>query len=174
LNNIPAVPLLNTSLSIGLSALKTPACHSKTGVSVSRLREHLDSMPATNGHTSSSNPAPGRESLIVSLPAASSNGHAFYSSSRDPKPPPKVSAWTTPICPICSTELNELAKDMPNAHHSKSHVDHDPVMLPNGRVYGSEKLFRVNEKLGTEKGMVRDPLDGTLYDASKVKKVYIT
>jgi macrophage erythroblast attacher len=66
---------------------------------------------------------------------------------------------TSSVCPICSTELNKLSKHLPFAHHGKSHVEHDPVVLPNGRIYGRERLERLNDKLGTGAGVVRDPMD---------------
>jgi macrophage erythroblast attacher len=54
-------------------------------------------------------------------------------------------------------------------------MEHDPVVLPNGRVYGRERLERLNEKFGTEKGFVKDPVDVTnIYTWAEVKKVYIS
>lgn len=123
LYSLPPRPLLHIALSAGLSALKTPACHS-----------------------------------------------AFTSSSAN------ASSSTTTVCPICSTELNELARNVPYALHTKSIVENDPVALPNGRVYGSEKLRIFNEKVGTEKGYVRDPvhgISGELWKESEVRKVYV-
>ena len=79
------------------------------------------------------------------------------------------------VCPICSTELHELSKNVPYAHHDHSHVEHDPVVLPNGRVYGRERLVRWNEKVGTSEGKVRDPMDidqEWLWD--DVRKIYIS
>ncbi|TKA82445.1 Protein FYV10 [Cryomyces minteri] len=120
--SIPSTPLLHIALSAGLSALKTPSCHS-----------------------------------------------AFASSSSN------ASSSVTSVCPICSTELNELARNVPYAHHTKSHVENDPVVLPNGRVYGRDKLMAINEKLGTPAGKVRDPTDmSQLYDLTQVKKVFIS
>ncbi|OQE32227.1 hypothetical protein PENSTE_c001G01674 [Penicillium steckii] len=81
--SLPSQPLLHIALSAGLSALKTPLCHS--------------------AHTSTS-----------------SNSSSSMGSS---------------VCPICSTELNDLARKMPYAHHSKSYVAGDSIVLPNGRVY---------------------------------------
>ncbi|KAF2756067.1 hypothetical protein EJ05DRAFT_512630 [Pseudovirgaria hyperparasitica] len=119
---LPKRPLLHIALSAGLSALKTPACHSK--------------------HTSSS-------------------GNA--------------SSAASTLCPICSKELHELARNVPYAHHTKSHVDPDPVVLPHGRIYGREFLRQANEKLGTEKGMVRDPTElDKLCREEDVKKVFIS
>ncbi|KAF1935802.1 protein FYV10 [Clathrospora elynae] len=123
LYSLPSRPLLHIALSAGLSALKTPACHS-----------------------------------------------AYTSSSAN------ASSSTTSVCPICSTELNELARNVPYAHHTKSIVEDAPVVLPNGRIYGSEKLRMFNEKVGTEAGWIRDPvggLTGEKWKDSEVRKVYV-
>jgi len=123
LYSLPSRPLLHIALSAGLSALKTPACHS-----------------------------------------------AYTSSSAN------ASSATTSVCPICSTELNELARNVPYAHHTKSIVKNDPVVLPNGRIYGRDQLTAFNKKVGTESGWVRDPVDGIkgeVWSESEVRKVYI-
>ena len=120
--SLPPKPLLHIALSAGLSALKTPACHS-----------------------------------------------VYASSSAN------ASSSTTSVCPICSTELNELARNVPYAHHSKSYVENDPVVLPNGRIYGRERLLAMNEKIGTPEGKVRDPTNLSLeFHESEVKKVFIS
>ena len=118
---LPSQPLLHIALSAGLSALKTPACHS-----------------------------------IHALQPSTLTG--------------------APVCPICSTELNELARNVPYAHHTKSYIEEDPVVLPNGRVFGRERLRTLNEKLGTRKGRVRDPTDpaSTEWDEAEVKKVFVS
>ncbi|KAK5170439.1 GID complex subunit containing RING finger motif [Saxophila tyrrhenica] len=120
---LPSQPLLYIALSAGLSALKTPACHSEYALQPSTLTG-------------------------------------------------------APVCPICSTELNELARNVPYAHHTKSFMEEDPVVLPNGRVFGRERLRVLNEKIGTEKGWVRDPTnqgDGVWeVGAESVKKVFIS
>ncbi|KAL7771539.1 hypothetical protein CFE70_001486 [Pyrenophora teres f. teres 0-1] len=105
LYSLPPRPLLHIALSAGLSALKTPACHS-------------------------SSPSAG------------------------------IGTTKTTVCPICSTELNELARNVPYALHTKSIVEDAPVVLPNGRIYGEERLRVFNEKVGTERGWVRDPVGG--------------
>ncbi|KAH7087738.1 CTLH/CRA C-terminal to lish motif domain-containing protein [Paraphoma chrysanthemicola] len=123
LYSLPPRPLLHIALSAGLSALKTPACHS-----------------------------------------------AYTSSSAN------ASSSTTTVCPICSTELIELARNVPYAHHTKSIVENDPVVLPNGRIYGSDRLKVFNKKVGTEAGWIRDPVGGIHGDAwreAEVRKVYI-
>ncbi|KAM3418623.1 Protein fyv10 [Cercospora zeina] len=118
--NLPTQPLIHIALSAGLSALKTPTCHSQ-----------------------------------YALQASANTG--------------------APVCPICSTELNELARNVPYAHHTKSYMEEDPVVLPNGRVFGRERLNRLNEKLGTRPGRIKDPTDMEHeWDEKELKKVYIS
>lgn len=119
--SLPTRPLLLIALSAGLSALKTPSCHSKH---------------------------------------ASSTANA--------------SSTTTSVCPICSTELNELARPLPYAHHTKSEVENDPVVLPNGRVYGRSRLLEMSAKTGVEPGQVKDPTTSEVWPDSRVRKVYIS
>jgi macrophage erythroblast attacher len=136
---LPVQPLLHVALSAGLSALKTPACHSAF------------------------NPA-----------SSSTRTHARL-------------ATTTSLCPICSMELNELARNVPYANHTTSSVEADPVVLPNGRIYGRARLEELQRKLvmagvgggniddmaiGTE-GEVVDPTTGEKFAWSEAKKVYI-
>ncbi len=120
---LPDTPLIHIALNAGLSALKTPACHS---------------------------------------------AHAL-------KPSTLTGA---PVCPICSTELNELARAIPYAHHTKSYMEEDPVVLPTGRVFGRERLKGLLEKVGVDEGWVRDPTDkdGDVWkwDESTVRKVFIS
>lgn len=118
---LPERPLLHIALSAGLSALKTPSCHSKY---------------------------------------ASSSSNA--------------SSSTTTVCPICSTELNELARSLRHVQHNKSSVEHDPVVLPNGRVYGRDRLLEMSAKVGLEEGKVKDPTTSEVYDASLIRKVFIS
>lgn len=55
-------------------------------------------------------------------------------------------------------------------------MENDPVVLPNGRIYGREQLRLFNEKVGTEKGWVRDPVAGKmeeLWKESEVRRVFV-
>lgn len=119
--SLPTRPLLHFALSAGLSALKTPSCHSKY---------------------------------------ASSSSNA--------------SSTTTTVCPICSTELNELARNLRHVQHNKSSVEHDPIVLPNGRVYGRDRLLEMSAKVGLEEGRVKDPTSSEVFDISQVRKVFIS
>jgi macrophage erythroblast attacher len=124
--SLPTRPLLHIALSAGLSALKTPACHS-------------------------------------AYASSSSNSHST----------------TAKVCPICSTELNELARNVPYAHHTKSYVESDPIVLPNGRIYGRARLEDLQRKLqgGAAEvagGDVRDPTTGEVFQKDEIRKVYIS
>ncbi|KAL4917922.1 CTLH/CRA C-terminal to lish motif domain-containing protein [Aspergillus aurantiobrunneus] len=119
--SLPSRPLIHIALSAGLSALKTPSCHS-----------------------------------------------AYTSSSSNPH------STTTSVCPICSTELNELARNLPYAHHTKSSVESDPIVLPNGRIYGLHRLLDMSKKLSSlQAGKVKDPTTGEVFDEGDLKKVYV-
>ncbi|KAH8815637.1 macrophage erythroblast attacher protein-like protein [Xylogone sp. PMI_703] len=120
---LPSVPLLHVALSAGLSALKTPSCHSS----------HISSISPTSS-----------------------------------------SSLTTSVCPICSTELNELARNVPYAHHTKSHVESDLYLLPNGCVYGRDRLEEYSRKAGLGTDMIKDLRTGEIFPANKVKKVFIS
>jgi len=122
--SLPSVPLLHIALSAGLSALKTPSCHSS--------RPHTTISPTSS------------------------------------------SSLTTSICPICSTELNELARNVPYAHHTKSHVESDLVLLPNNYVYGLRRLVEYSNKSGLEKGWLKDLRTGEVFEVERVKKVFIS
>lgn len=120
---LPSIPLLHVAMSAGLSALKTPACHSSTS------HQNKDASATTLG-----------------------NG----------------------VCPICSTELHELARNVPYAHHTKSHVEHDLVLLPNDCVYGKQQVELLAKKSGLGPGLVKDLRTGEILDATLMKRVYIT
>lgn len=65
---------------------------------------------------------------------------------------------------------------MPYAHHTRSNVENDPVVLPNGRVYGRERLQSFNDKIATEPGWVKDPVggvNGEKWRESEIRKVFI-
>ncbi|QPC78908.1 hypothetical protein HYE68_009660 [Fusarium pseudograminearum] len=134
---LPAVPLLHIALSSGLSALKTPACHT-----------HTANPPQSSNvsHTTSS--------TDVTETGASTLGHG--------------------VCPICSTELNELARNVPYAHHTQSHVEHDLRLLPNGSVYGRDRLETQARKNGLPADQIRDLRTGHIFPVDSLKKVYIT
>ncbi|CAG9944654.1 unnamed protein product [Clonostachys rosea f. rosea IK726] len=78
------------------------------------------------------------------------------------------------VCPICSTELNDLAKYVPYAHHTNSHVQPDLVMFPSGKTCSKQRLVDEAKKAGLPSCQVKDPMTGTLHHQEDLKKVYIT
>lgn len=63
---------------------------------------------------------------------------------------------------------------MPYAHHTKSHVEPDLVLLPNGRVYGRQRLEDQSKKAGLPPALVKDVVTHEVYAAESLKRVYIT
>ncbi|VEU23809.1 DEKNAAC104792 [Brettanomyces naardenensis] len=60
--------------------------------------------------------------------------------------------FTTNQCPICSPDLKELMHILPCSHQVKSNIYDDPVLLPNGNIYPSEKLLMINRNMHYKKG----------------------
>lgn len=108
--------------------------------------------PACHAHSSSSDSASASSDPAAAV--ASTLGHG--------------------VCPICSTELNELARNVPYAHHTKSHVEHDLRLLPNGCVYGKDRLELQAKKGGLSADQVKDLRTGEVFTADSLKKVFIT
>ncbi|KAL9612743.1 MAG: hypothetical protein Q9167_002682 [Letrouitia subvulpina] len=117
---------------------------------------------------------PARPLLHIALSAGLSvlktpSCHSKYASSTA-----NASSSTTTVCPICSTELNELARNLPYAHQTKSNVENDPIVLPNGRLYGRERLLEMSAKVGLGPNLVKDPTTSEIFEASQVRKVFIS
>ncbi len=84
-------------------------------------------------------------------------------------------------CPVCQSPLHELASQLPYAHCSQSRLicyisgnplnEHNqPMMLPNGFVYGEEAL----SKMAAENdGQVVCPRTKEIYAFSSAEKVYV-
>ena len=47
------------------------------------------------------------------------------------------------------------------------------MILPNGRIYGSQILDQLAKKLNLREGFVRDPVTGEEVEKSVLRKVYI-
>lgn len=98
--------------------------------------------------------------------------HGTQKTTSSSQPGHSQTSMTTSVCPICSIELNELAKNVPYAHHSKSHLDNDLLLLPNGRVYGQAKLDEYAAKAGLADDKVKDLVTGEVYSRASLKKVF--
>lgn len=180
--SVPDSPPLYIALSAGLSALKTPSCHSSHVSPSSALNATTSSPTGSNAGAAASRSATASSALPTASTLAISHAHASHS-----------------VCPICSTELNALARPVPYAHHAKSVVDPDLVVLPNGRVYGRERLMAFQGKVGgggshdstavgagdrmdlggdsgnQGDGWIRDPADpGQVFELGELRRVYIS
>lgn len=83
-------------------------------------------------------------------------------------------------CPICSPEFTEISQTLPYAHHTKSVLFENPVMLPNGNVYDMNKLLKLaetireNKIVNLEQTEIIDPIDKQIYAIKSFIKMYPT
>jgi len=63
---------------------------------------------------------------------------------------------------------------VPYAHHTKSHVESDLVLLPNGCVYGRQRLEEYSKRAGLNDDVVKDLRSGETFSIDDLKKVYIS
>jgi len=167
--SLPLQPMLHIALTAGLSALKTPACHSKFVSPTSGLNSASSPQPHTFNFTDDLD-----TDMHIEDPRTSRMQPIDASMDFSLETSPSTTLLGLQVCPICSTELNQLARGVPFAHHSKSNVESDPVVLPNGRVYGRDRLMALNEKLGTPEGYVIDPLEPEkVMSWGQVRKIFI-
>lgn len=194
---LPSVPLLHVALSSGLSALKTPACHPQQQQQQHHPHPHPhhhsqnyisnNNSTATTTTTASSSESPEPSGDSQQPPQQqdqhhdnnnnnNSYQHQQHQQNSSAAPPSHATSLSlaTSVCPICSTELNELARGVPYAFHSKSHVEHDLLLLPNGRAYGQARLEEYARKAGLLDGQVKDLRTGEVFGVERLKKVYIT
>lgn len=114
-----------------------------------------------------------RTALTAGLTALKTRDcHEYIASGGKGKRPGTLS-WVTSLCPICSTELSELARDLPTCSPMTSVVDADPVVLPNGRVYGLERLEEYARKCEPNAAYVRDPVTNEAFSRQQLTKVFI-
>lgn len=83
-------------------------------------------------------------------------------------------------CPVCNEDILPLSQDLPFAHHTQSSLFENPVMLPNGNIYDSEKLLILATKmrkmglLNLEENQVMDPIDKSIYSITDFITMYPT
>ncbi|RWS17478.1 macrophage erythroblast attacher-like protein [Dinothrombium tinctorium] len=86
-----------------------------------------------------------------------------------------------PDCPVCSDLLNQLAKPLPCSHCSQSRLvcsisgqplnEHNqPLVLPNGNVYGENALKQMALK---NNGKIICPRTKQVFDMKEVEKVFV-
>ena len=86
-----------------------------------------------------------------------------------------------PECPVCQMPLHELATNLPFAHCSQSRLicsmsgkplneNNQPMMLPNGYVYGDEALRKMSLE---NAGQIVCPRTKEIYSYNDIEKVYV-
>ncbi|KAH7639063.1 macrophage erythroblast attacher-like protein [Dermatophagoides farinae] len=84
-------------------------------------------------------------------------------------------------CPVCSEGLNKLASSLPCAHCSQSRLvcfitgepmneNNQPLMLPNGYVYGEKSLRKMADE---NDGKVTCPRTNESFNFKAIEKVYV-
>ncbi|KAK4146302.1 CTLH/CRA C-terminal to lish motif domain-containing protein [Dichotomopilus funicola] len=170
--NLPMTPLLHIALSSGVSALKTPACHS--------TQSHIDpdhtqqrQQPANGAGTTPTQNTTTTTTTTTTTGTTTSNTPT--ATQTHPHHHHGTASLTTRVCPICSTELNALARNVRYAHHSKSRLlEQDLMLLPNGRVYGRARLAEYAAKSGLPVGQLKDLVTGEVYGEGEARKVFVT
>lgn len=151
-------PPLYVALGAGLSALKTPSCHSSYVSPSSALNATSPNTSADATTTATTTNGESGTASAVTGTAGAAGAHARGDGAAAMNPSSAHGSHS--VCPICSTELNELARPVPYAHHAKSVVDADLVVLPNGRVYGRQRLMAFQGKVGGASGAGGGPGGG--------------
>ena len=83
-------------------------------------------------------------------------------------------------CPVCSDTIAPLAESLPFAHHTESKLFDNPVMLPSGNVYDSERLkklagiLRMGDLVSLGPKEVFDPIEQEIYKESDFITMYPT
>jgi len=94
---------------------------------------------------------------------------------------PRVGPERNPECPVCHPVLNSLAVSLPYAHCSQSRLicsisgraldeNNQPMMLPNGYVYGEQAL---TNQARQNDGKVICPRTKEIYSFTDAEKVYV-
>eukprot|EP00058_Branchiostoma_floridae_P018230 XP_002603719.1 hypothetical protein BRAFLDRAFT_126879 [Branchiostoma floridae] len=100
----------------------------------------------------------------------------FHHCYRDPE-----SNYRNSQCPVCSKQMNELAKPLPFSHCAQSRLicnisgqimneNNPPMMMPNGNVYGETALLAMAAENG---GKVVCPRTKDTYTIDQVEKVFV-
>lgn len=76
------------------------------------------------------------------------------------------------MCPVCSKELNKLSRPLPFALHVRCHLDSDPVVLPNGNIFGKQKLIDYSSKVGLDSGKIADPTTQEIFYYDEMNHVF--
>ncbi len=150
--------VFSVALQAGLSSLKTQRCSSKK-------------RPAVAAASSSDEPNGATEGEATTM---ETNGN-------DSSPKGAGPVDRNSECPVCQEPLHQLAHQLPYAHCSQSRLicyisghplnEHNqPLMLPNGFVYGEEALAKMAVE---NEGQIICPRTKEIYAFDQAEKVYV-
>ncbi|PRP76638.1 hypothetical protein PROFUN_04021 [Planoprotostelium fungivorum] len=85
-------------------------------------------------------------------------------------------------CPVCSSIVGQLGKDLPEAHHTHSSLvcrisgkvmsdSNPPLALPNGNAYSRDALLSI---ANNNEGKVTDPRTKETFSYGELKRLYIS
>lgn len=146
LHGLPHRSLFLQYLATGITALKTHSCEVPTSEEIVQEKKEVAVLAST---TTNLQQQPFRRKHKVDL----TRGY---------------------MCPVCSVELRRIAQPLPYALHVHSHLDADPVLLPNNRIYGLSKLLDYAKKAGVAEGKIVDPVTTEIFDQESATIVYPT
>lgn len=145
MHGLPHRSLFLQYLATGITALKTYSCEIPAEDEETELDRALDAEPALE-----------------------TNSNLLPSFLRKHK----VDLTRGYMCPVCSVELRRIAQPLPYALHVHSHLDPDPVLLPNNRIYGLAKLLDYAKKAGVAENKIVDPVTTEVFDRDSTTIVY--
>lgn len=183
-HSIPDQPFLHLSLSVGLAALKLPACYS-VSQTPELIRNDESSLKPSNTEDIEMRSS---SSLTINRHHHASSTSQNYdpsllSSLNSPKTPQSLGSPQNPDCPVCDTNgLGVLAKECPWSHHLNSIIvcgltgrvvdDGDRLaVLPNGRVYSRDGLEKLAER---DEGRIKCPKTGQVFGMDEIRRVFIS
>jgi len=195
LNGLTRISLLDIVLQIGLSALKTPFCESKTPAIT-----FSSSSSSSSSDSSASSPSSSSDSLASSLftpgetkdtedktAKLSSSETTSSTSSSASSSSSAVSASAShrhhfnQKCPTCAPLIRDLANHVPSVQRSHSRIicqisgevmdEHNPpLVLPNGHAYSKKALTDMATQAD---GKVTCPRTHEKFSLSECTNVYI-
>lgn len=180
MHSIPDQPFLHLSLSVGLAALKLPACYSVTPALESISNDESSLKPPNTEDIEMRS-----SSIPINRHSSTSQNYdpSLLSNSNSPKHLQTISSSQNSDCPVCdSNGLGVLAKECPWSHHLNSIIvcgltgrvveDGDRLaVLPNGRVYSRDGLEKLAER---DEGRIRCPKTGQVFGMDEIRRVFIS
>ncbi|CCH59416.1 hypothetical protein TBLA_0B05900 [Henningerozyma blattae CBS 6284] len=83
-------------------------------------------------------------------------------------------------CPVCNNDFKSIASQLPFAHHDNSILFDNPIMLPNGNIFDSNKLTQLTSQLKRQNiyhlndDQVLDPIELKVFNKDQFVTMYPT